>query len=195
MNDAPVRRPVPMNRRRWTAALERAWCADLERVLSCCFPGWRRADEVRLLFSNRRAPGVFAACDRPSLAIGLFPRAMAMGGVARMETLIHECCHLATKGMHGISWKNRMKKAAGLALEHGWSRLSAAIQRDIALYDRRRVSKEEVFRKLHHVLKHGERSDFRWVSSVVADWAGWPRAEFLRMHPWLREAWAAVLAL
>ena len=101
-----------MMRARWTAARKRAWCAELEGVLALCFLRWPRAKDVRLLFTVRRASNLIAACDRPTFTIGLFPRALTLGRFARQATLVHECCHLLTRGRHGSAWKAAMRRAA-----------------------------------------------------------------------------------
>lgn len=178
-----------MMRAQWTAARKRAWCAELEGVLALCFLRWPRAKDVRLLFTVRRASNLIAACDRPTFTIGLFPRALTLGRFARQATLVHECCHLLTRGRHGSAWKAAMRRAARAVRKAGHVRLAAVILRDVALYSHRAVSDNEVLKQLRHVVSVGERTDFRWVLCVVADWAGWPPGAFVQRHAWLHEEW------
>ncbi|MCW5827853.1 MAG: hypothetical protein KIT79_00925 [Deltaproteobacteria bacterium] len=129
---------------------------------------------------------MIAAIDRQTFTIGLFPKAQSLGSIARRETLIHECGHLATEGIHSRSWKAAMKRSASAAEKSGERRLLQAILRDVALYNRRPVTDREVRKQLEFILAYGERTDFPWVLTVLADWAGWPKWEFLKRYPWVR---------
>lgn len=174
---------------RWRDAQKTRWLADLADVLDLCFPDWQHRSRVRLLFTARQAGSVIAACDKPTLTIGLFLRAIPLGRFARQATLIHECCHLVTEGRHGATWKTAMRRASKCVAAAGRKRLGRILQRDIGLYRKRKVSRSAILNQLEHVVRFGKRSDYHWTLEVISDWAGWPANDFVQLHPWLHGEW------
>jgi hypothetical protein len=176
--------------KQWAGAQKTVWRRELLGILSCCFSRWPSARKVKLLWSNRKVPGVFSLCDRPSFTIGLFSRARRMSATARQETLIHECCHLQTNGRHGHAWRRSMNRAAMAADVAGKHRLATMIRRDAALYDHRSVTESEIVTQMRFLLQHGQRREYSWIRRAISDWAGWNPQEFERQVPWLRRAWS-----
>lgn len=78
-----------------------------------------------------------------------------------------------------------MKRSAVATEKAGERRLAKTILNDVALYNRRPITDRQVLQQLEYILTYGERSDFPWVLTVLADWAGWPKREFLKRHPWV----------
>jgi hypothetical protein len=174
--------------RRWTKGLQHQWLQALEEVLETCFPRWREADQVGLMFTNRAMPGLIALCDRDSLTIALFPKAQHFGRFASQATIVHECCHLKTDGRHGPAWKKEMRRAFEAARKMGKVRLHMMLVRDLGAYNRRPVTHREIFQQLNYVASTTGNDDPLWIADAVADWAGWPTPAFMKKHPWLLDA-------
>lgn len=156
-----------------------------------CFADWADGRQVGLVFSGRAVGSIIGLCDVPTWTIGLLARARRLGSVARVETIVHECCHLLTGQYHTAAWKRAMRRSARRARAAGLHRLAAMIERDAADYERRAVSEGEVRRRLALLMRHLHDRSYGKVLRHLADGSGWPVREFARRAPWLRAAWAA----
>ncbi|MBX3460401.1 MAG: SprT-like domain-containing protein [Planctomycetes bacterium] len=175
------------NRNRWTAERRHAWRSAFSEVLALCFPRWRGGKSVQLHLTSLRAPGVYAACHRTLQVIRVFPSSAGLGSIALRETLIHECCHLTTRGRHGREWKAAMRRCARIAAVAGRKRLASAILHDVRSYRRRNPTSREVFEQIRELYVQGKCTDYRTLVGLAADWAGWSVPSFERRHRWLKE--------
>jgi len=168
----------------WPARRRREWYKSLDAAVEVGFgePEW--TTKVTLIFSSRPVLGIYALCEKQDWCIGLFPEAAKMGSTRRVETLIHELCHLTTAGRHGARWKLGMLRAATRAQGLGHRRLSEMIRLDVEDYQQREVDVLEVTAQLELMLTYADRSDYSWIRSAVADWAGWGVKEFEQEYPW-----------
>lgn len=172
----------------WSKVERRLWLASLQSIGSIVLPVQAR-EWPRLVFINRSLPGILALADPDGEAIGIAPAARRLGPICRQEVLIHEWCHLATGQYHTRRWKALMHRAAKSALRQGKGRLAAMLERDIENYQYRRVSGQEIRAQLSLLLGHVHDKSFPNISSILADWAGWPRDVFLRKHSAVRAWW------
>lgn len=171
----------------WSSSTRRQWQESLPAAVALAAGRDPETFNVTLLFSEKRVPGIYALNDKKTKSIGLFPLAARLSRLRRVETLVHETCHLITPGRHGAKWKSAMDAAAGRADESGQRRLAAMIRLDLADYDQREVDPPSVKAQLRLLLSHAARADYRWIRDAVADWAGFSPTDFERHHPWFRQ--------
>lgn len=154
-------------------------------VLRDLFPRWKRAAQIRLLFTERNVAALLLACDRQSGTIGIFPEARQLRSWSMHAALAHECCHLVTAGYHGAAWKRSMQRKIKLAERYCPAPLAQALAHELYLYQQRPITRSDVRSFIGRTIICRPGIAAHSLRLLIADWAGWKHKQLVQRYPWV----------